>query len=322
MPPSRVIEFAASPAYLRLHLGQAVIERDGLPDATVPLEDIAVIVISHPQVVLSAALISEFLLLGGAVVFCNRVHMPCGLLLPTANHSTQQERFEAQAEASLPLKKRLWQQVVSAKILRQAELLFQLTGNDRGLKALSATVKSGDSGNAESLAAQRYWAHVFSHPSFRRRRDGDAPNPLLNYGYAVLRACVARSICAAGLHPSLGIHHCNRYDSYCLADDLMEPFRPLVDAVVASIVAEHGLNAPLDREAKTALLSVLTSRYTARGESRTLFDWLQSLAASLAQIFLGAKQPLDLPELSHVPPRKEPLRVQSHVDDGHVRSAG
>lgn len=237
MTASRILEFSATPVFVRHRLGQMVIERDGQAPVTVPLEDVAVIVASHPQAVFTNAVYSEFLKLGGAVVVCDREHNPAGMLLPLVGHTTQQERFEAQAATPLPVKKRLWSQVVKAKLERQAALLRHVCGADAGLEAMAQKVRSGDTGNLEALGAQRYWPRLFGDPSFRRRRDGGSPNALLNYGYAVLRAAVARSLCASGLHPSLGLHHRNRYNPFCLADDLMEPFRPVVDAIVASIVS-------------------------------------------------------------------------------------
>jgi CRISPR-associated protein Cas1 len=322
MTASRILEFSATPVFVRLRLGQMVIERDGQPEATLPLEDVAIIVVSHPQAVFTNAVYSEFLKLGGAVVLCDQHHNPAGMLLPLVGHSTQQERFEAQAGAPLPLKKRLWGRIVRAKLERQGALLRDVHGDDAGLGAMALRVRSGDAGNLEALAAQRYWPRLFGDPDFRRRRDGDPPNALLNYGYAVLRAAVARAICASGLHPSLGLHHCNRYDAFCLADDLMEPFRPVVDAAVASIVRARGMEAPVDREFKIEILSVLSGRFDASGERRTLFDWLSSSAASLARIYSGSRESLELPELAYAPPRKEPVRDSSHVADGDVRSAG
>jgi CRISPR-associated protein Cas1 len=322
MPASRILEFAATPAFVRLHLKQAVIEIEGQTPVSVPLEDVAVIVASHPQVVITTAVYSELLKLGGAAVICDHTYNPVGMLLPLVGHSTQQERYEAQAAAALPMKKQLWRQIVQAKVNRQGGVLKELRGNDAGLTEMAARVRSGDAGNIEALAAQRYWSVLFGDTAFRRRRDGAGPNPLLNYGYAVLRAAVARAICASGLHPSLGLHHGNRYDAFCLADDLMEPFRPIVDQVVAAIVAERGNEARVDRESKTEILSALTGRFTSNGESRTLFDWLSSTSASLARIYTGPGERLELPELSYVSPRKRPVRVQSHVAARDVRSAG
>jgi len=322
MPASRILEFSATPAFVHLRLGQMVIEREGQPDASLPLEDVAIIVASHPQAVFTNALYAEFLKLGGAVVICDQHHNPAGMLLPLVGHSTQQERFEAQAAAGLPLKKRLWARVVRAKLERQGALLRHVCGEDAGLGAMALRVRSGDAGNLEALAAQRYWPLVFGDAAFRRRREGDGPNALLNYGYAVLRAAVARAICAAGLHPSLGLHHCNRYDPFCLADDLMEPFRPIVDSAVVSIARERGIAAPLDHASKVDILTVLAGRFEANGETRTLFDWLSSPASSLARIYGGSHESLDFPELCYAPPRKEPVRDSGHVAAGDVRSAG
>jgi CRISP-associated protein Cas1 len=322
MAASRILEFSESPAFVRLHLGQAVIQREAQPSTTVPLEDVAVIVVSHPQAVFTNAVYAEFLKLGGTVVICDRSHNPAGLLLPLTGHTTQQERFEAQAAAPLPLKKKLWKHIVQAKLNRQARLLKDLYGDDAGIAEMARRVRTGDTGNLEALAAQRYWPRLFDEPAFRRRRDGTGPNALLNYGYAILRAAVARALCASGLHPTLGLHHSNRYDAFCLADDLMEPFRPIVDSVVAAIVGGQGSQAPLDRESKTHILSVLTSRFSANGEDRTLFDWLSSTSASLARVFAGSKEILELPELYHVSARKKPVRLQDHVASGDVRSAG
>jgi len=322
MTASRILEFSATPVYVRLRLGQMVIEREGQPETTLPLEDVAVIVVSHPQAVFTNAVYSEFLKLGGAVVRCDSQHNPAGLLLPLVGHSTQQERFEAQAAAPLPLKKRLWSQIVRAKVERQGALLRAESGEDAGLGAMALRVRSGDADNIEAQAAQRYWPRIFGDPDFRRRRDGEHPNALLNYGYAVLRAAVARAICASGLHPSLGLHHCNRYDAFCLADDLMEPFRPIVDGAVVSIVRARGMATPVDRESKVGILSVLSGRFEANGERRTLFDWLSSSAASLARIYEGSGENLELPELAYAPPRKEPVSDSGHVADGDVRSAG
>jgi len=298
-----------------------VIQRSGQPESTVPLRDVAVIVVSHQQAVFTNAVYSEFLKCGGVFVICGCDHNPVGLLLPIVGHSTQQERFEAQACARAPLKKRLWAQIVRAKLLRQAETLRSACGDDAGLTAMARHVRSADAGNLESLAAQRYWPRLFGDPHFRRRRDGPGPNAILNYGYAVLRAAVARALCASGLHPSLGLHHGNRYDPFCLANDMMEPFRPIVDSIAVSIVRERGMSAPLDRQSRIDILSVLSGRFYANGETRTLFDWLSSCSASLARIFEGSREALEIPELEYAAPRKGSVIDSGHVADGDVRSS-
>ena len=194
----------------------------------------------------------------------------------------RRERFSAQAGLSLPVRKRLWQQIARAKILAQARLLEERTGADHGSCGLASQVRSGDPANLEARAARIYWRKVFGEIEFRRDREQDGLNACLNYGYAVLRAIVARAICGAGLHPSLSLHHHNRYDAFCLADDLMEPFRPIVDRAVARSPrrARSGNAARSSREEMHSRR--IAGRFEADGESRTLFDWLGRVAASLA----------------------------------------
>jgi CRISPR-associated protein Cas1 len=189
---------------------------------------------------------------------------------------------------------------VKSKIRAQGLLLLELYGKDRGLRALAKKVKSGDVENLEGQASRRYWPALFNDPDFQRRRDAEDQNRFLNYGYAILRAIVARGICAAGLHPSLGIHHHNRYDAFCLADDLMEPFRAIVDRAVVRWVAEHGKDSEMCKEAKAAMLGALMERYDLEGEQRTLFDISSRLASSLAQVFLGEREKLALPDFSAI----------------------
>jgi CRISPR-associated protein Cas1 len=174
---------------------------------------------------------------------------------------------------------------------------LELHGGDRGLDVLVSLVRSGDPLNVEAQASRRYWPALFADPNFRRERAFDDQNRLLNWGYAILRAMVARAICAAGLHPSVGVQHHNRYNAFCLADDLMEPFRPLVDRIVAGWVREHGRLAPLDRAFKQQLLEVLAGRWDAGGEVRTLFDVLARSANSLANVFIGETARIEIPVL-------------------------
>jgi CRISPR-associated protein Cas1 len=164
---------------------------------------------------------------------------------------------------------------------------------------LARQVRSGDPDNREAVAARRYWNRLFDDSGFRRRRDGDDQNRLLNYGYAVLRAAVARAICAVGLHPGLGVHHHHRSDAFCLADDLIEPYRPIVDAEVVEIAGEFGTDAPLDRPVKARLLGVLTQRWISDGEDRAILDLIARSARSLAATLLDREQQfrLSLPDL-------------------------
>jgi len=292
----RILDVAEAPARLRVRDRQLVIRRAERPECCVPLADLAVVVVSHPQVSYTQAVLAGLAESGGAFVACDRRHLPVGMLLPLAAHFGQAERFAAQARATLPTKKRLWKQLVRAKIHAQAHTLERLHGTDHGLRALASNVRSGDPANVESWASRRYWPVLFAESSFRRCPDNEDQNLLLNYGYAVLRAIVARAICAAGLHPCLGIHHHNRYDTFCLADDLMEPFRPTVDFAVAEYVGTHDAPYGVERGAKQEMVRALTCRYQLNGQQRTLFDAAARLASSLAEVFLGAGDRLDLPD--------------------------
>jgi len=264
-------------------------------EVTMPLGDVGVLIVSHPQVSFSHSVLSGLAVAGAVFVACNEKHMPVAMLLPLVTHSLQTERFAAQASVALPVRKRSWQQIVRAKIQAQGHLLEERTGGDHGLRAIASRVRSGDAGNLEAYAARIYWQKLFGDAGFKRDPDGDCLNACLNYGYAVLRAAVARALCGAGLHPSLGIHHHNRYDAFCLADDLMEPFRPVVDREVAKLKDMRGSDVVVDKDSKRVLLEALLGRFTADGESRTLFDWAGRSAVSLAAVIEGQNEKLDLP---------------------------
>lgn len=253
---------------------------------TIPFADIAVLVTSHPQISFTQAVLANLAAAGGMFIVSDEKHLPAAMLLPLSTHSTQTERFARQAAVSLPTRKRAWQQIAQAKIRAQGRLLKEITGHDGGLGDMAVKVRSGDPDNLEAQAARLYWQALFGEDGFRRDPEGEGVNPHLNYGYAVLRAIVARALCAAGLHPSLGVHHHNRYDTFCLADDLMEPFRPLVDRVVAKLRRDALPPAlppdlQLDQNSRKAILTGLLIRYAAEGEARTLFDWASRSAASL-----------------------------------------
>lgn len=292
---NRILDFADTPARLCVRYAQLVVQRDAQPDVTIPLAETAVLVVAHPQVTYTQAVLSGLAEAGGAFVACNRQMLPVGMFLPLVAHHLQTERFSAQARAPLPLRKRLWRQLVRSKIRAQAAALESLYGDDAGLRRLVPKVRSGDPSNVEARAARRYWPRLFADGAFRRDPDNQDQNLLLNYGYAVLRAIVARAACAAGLHPSLPLHHHNRYNAYCLADDLMEPFRPTVDRAVVDYVAERGPVTLLDGPAKQHVIGELTGRYRIDGEQRTIFDVAARLAVSLVDAFLGRGDRLELP---------------------------
>ena len=274
----RIIDISDAPASLSVRYDQLNIGREA-GDVIVPLSDLAVLVVSHPQVSYTHAVIAGICEFGGAFVLCNEKRLPTGMLLPIEGHFVQAERFAAQAQVSLPVKKQLWKQVVRAKVYEQGKLLKAIHGKDHGLFDLCLKVRSGDSGFVESMAARRYWPALFGK-DFRRNPAFEDQNRLLNYGYAVLRAVVARALCAAGLHPSLGIHHHNRYDAFCLADDIMEPYRPIVDGIVVQLLDIYGPDAPLDKETKASIIKALTERvYLVDGEDWTLFDQMARTAS-------------------------------------------
>jgi CRISPR-associated protein Cas1 len=269
-----------------------------IPDKTVPIEDIGILVLDHQQITISHYLLERLLYNNAAVVTCNATHHPTGLFLNLDGNTVQSERFRAQVNAAEPLKKQLWQQTVKAKISNQALLLGKYDVPAETLKTYSQTVRSGDADNNEAKAAVYYWQNLFP-PSwmFYRRRDGAPPNNLLNYGYAILRACVARALVGSGLLPTLGIFHRNRYNAYCLADDIMEPYRPFVDAVVRGIIDKTSHVQALTQELKVQLLNIPVTDVLLDGEKSPLLVAVQRTSASLAKCFTGESKKILYPEL-------------------------
>jgi CRISPR-associated protein Cas1 len=294
----RILDFSQEGAYLHLRNDNLVVERENQDSIMVPLSDLGVLVVSHPQVSFSKSLLSAMVEKGGAFLVCDEKHLPSGMLLPLQAHSIQTERMARQVQASLPTCKRLWQQIVKEKVQAQGRLLHLLHGNDYGISLMSSRVRSGDPENVEAQAARRYWSHFYGEEGIRRDPDKEGINSLLNYGYAILRAIVARAISARGLHPSIGLHHHNRYNAFCLADDLMEPWRPLVDHAAFQLEEEQGEGVALDQEAKRQLLSALSGRYHYGDEERGLFDWISKVASSLNAVFMGEKKDLFLPRFT------------------------
>jgi len=291
----RIIEVSQHPAKLSVHMDRLMLESRGEAPLHIPLGEIAVLVLANPQVVLTHAVLSGIARNGGICVVCDASFRPAAMLLPLVSHTLQTERFAAQISAALPVRKRLWRQIVAQKILSQARILEEFHGGDYGLRAMSRRVRSGDRENLEAQAARRYWRRLFADREFRRDPEGTGINALLNYGYAVLRAAAARALCAAGLHPSVGVHHHNRYNPFCLADDLMEPYRPRLDRHVVHLLRQ-GLHEELTTVVKKRLLEFMAARFQWPGESRNLFDSLLRTAQSLAEVFIGRRTRLALPE--------------------------
>ncbi|MDR2117822.1 MAG: type II CRISPR-associated endonuclease Cas1 [Planctomycetaceae bacterium] len=293
----RILDFSQNPLRLRTRLKQLVVQPENEPPQTIPLEDIAVLIVSHPQVSFSQAVLEGIAENGAVLIACNRKSLPIGMFVPLAGHHQPSRRISLQISTSTPLIKRAWQQIVRAKIVAQSKLLDSLFGFDKGLLRLSQRVRSGDPDNVEAMAARRYWSQLFAGFDFKRKPEGDDDiNIRLNFGYGVLRGIVARAICASGFHPAIGLHHHNQYNAYCLADDLMEPFRPLVDRVVRSQFLETGHVGGLTPELKSELIEPLLGRFLLNGELRTLFEVVTNMAASLVQFFSKERKELLIPD--------------------------
>lgn len=262
---------------------------------TFPLEEIGVIVLESLQILLTAACLNALAEENIAVVFCNAAHMPSAMLLPFIGNTLTQRYTEAQLQASIGLKARLWKQTVKAKILNQAECLKRLGLPDQRLRIVAESVKAGDSGNAEAVAARYYFQQLAGNEDFLRSRDGIPPNSALNYGYAVLRAAVARALTGSGLLCVAGIHHSNQYNSFGLADDIMEPFRPFVDEMVFS---SHDFFAvpELGKDQKAQLLRILTADVMSGTEKRPLLNSISYTSASLVRCFLREETVVRYPE--------------------------
>ncbi|MGI5976052.1 MAG: type II CRISPR-associated endonuclease Cas1 [Paludibacter sp.] len=297
-------------AYLSLRNKQLVIQlpevvkNDTLPESfkadavkTIPVEDIGVVILDNKQITITHGLMEALLENNCALITCNSSRMPVGLMLPLAGNTTQTERFRDQINASAPLKKQLWQQTVQAKIQNQAYVLENKSKVVvKNMLVWANDVKSGDPDNYEARAAVYYWNNLFPNiPGFTRGREGEPPNNLLNYGYAILRAVVTRSLVASGLLPTLGIHHRNKYNAYCLADDIMEPYRPFVDNLVFEIV-ESGIDiSELSQEIKAQLLNIPVLDVLINEQRSPLMIAVGQTTASLYKCFSGEIRKIKYP---------------------------
>lgn len=306
--------YFGNPAYLSLRMGQMVIKlpevesNEQLPEVlkkqaeiTKPIEDIGVVVLDNRRITITQGLLEALLENNCAVITCDNHSLPVGLMLPLYGNSTQNERFRYQLEASQPLRKQLWQQTIKAKIENQAAVLSACSGvPTKNMKRWADDVRSGDPDNVEGHAAAYYWRNFFSNitglENFTRNREGMAPNNILNYGYAILRAIVARALVTSGLLPTLGIHHHNRYNAYCLADDIMEPYRPYVDELIFAIVKEQGgENLQLTPTLKARLLSIPTLDVVIGGKRSPLMVAATQTTASLYKCFSGEMRRIAYP---------------------------
>lgn len=305
--------YFGNPAYLSLRNAQLVVK---LPEVehndtvcpllkqesvrTIPVEDLGIVVLDHPRITLTQCLLAALLENNCAIVTCDRHSLPSGLFLPLSGNTLQSERFQQQIAASLPLRKQLWQQTIRAKIENQAAVLAAGTSAEtRCMKAWATDVRSGDPDNLEGRAAAYYWKQLFRQeiPNFVRGRDAAPPNQLLNFGYAIVRAVIARALVASGLLPTFGIHHHNRYNAYCLADDIMEPYRPYVDDCVLQILRSGKDYNELTRPLKGELLGIINREVAINGRRSPLMVAAATTAASLAKCFSGEVRQILYPQL-------------------------
>jgi CRISP-associated protein Cas1 len=291
--------YFGNPAYLKASLNQLLVQTPGNESPiSIPIEDIGLVILDHQQITITHGALGSLLENNTALVTCNPTHHPIGLLLTLDGNTLQSQKFKAQIEASTPLKKQLWQQTVVSKIENQANLLATNKKEHRYLLNLVTTVKSGDSGNCEAKAAAYYWKRIFpENLEFTRDRYGDPPNNLLNYGYAILRASVARSLVGSGLLPTLGIFHKNQYNAYCLADDIMEPYRPFVDRLVLEIITKNQDISEITIDIKKRLLSIPTLDVHIAGKKSPLINAIARTTASLAKCFEGESRKILYPIL-------------------------
>lgn len=291
--------YFGNPAYLKTNNEQLVVEMHGTGETkSTPIEDIGLLILDNQQITITQSLLSKLLVNNTAVISCDDTHHPSGMLFNLDGNSLQSQKFQAQVEASVPLKKQLWQQTIMCKIENQAALLQHEREEYKLLLTYARDVKSGDSENHEARAAAYYWKRIFpDFLQFRRERYGPPPNNLLNYGYAILRALVARSLTSSGLLPTLGIHHRNQYNAYCLADDIMEPYRPFVDKVVCQIIRGNGKFLEMTPNMKKALLEIPAMDVQADGQKSPLMNAVQRTTASLAKCFEGKGRKILYPNL-------------------------
>lgn len=289
--------YIGNPSYLKLQDNQVKVTdpENGKEKGSVPVEDVALLMLDHYQITISHQLIIALQLNNVAIISCDGRHLPCALMLPMSGHVEHSERLRHQINISEPLRKQLWKQTVEAKISQQMLLLKKLKKPHTPLTEYVNQVKSGDSSNMEGIAAQYYWKQLLSN--FSRERDGEYPNNLLNFGYAVLRSIVARALVSSGLNPTLGIFHRNKYNAYCLADDIMEPYRPYVDYLVYRWRNDYPDQVELNREVKSYLLQVATHDVLIMQKLRPLMVAVSTTTASLYKCMTGELRVIRYPLL-------------------------
>lgn len=292
----RIVDISEQ-AYLHIQHRQLLIDKKGETVGQIPVEDLGVLILQHPAIVLTQAVIIECQKNNAVIVFCDERHLPYSIILPVSEaNSLHNKIIRQQIELSPPTKKRIWRHIVRQKILAKAQVLRQLDKNAKPLERLAANVKAGDPENLEAQAAQKYWRLLFGE-EFRRDRDEEGINSLLNYGYAIIRAMAARAIVAGGLHPSLGIQHSNQYNGLCLADDLMEPFRPWVDFIVLRL-SLGTTSIEVNQQTKKPLLGLLSEPVIWNRQTMPLMVASHYLLADYKRSFEDKTLKLSFPSLA------------------------
>ena len=289
--------YFGNPTYLSLKNKQLSIllkKEEDNDIITRPIEDIGLVILDHPQITITHQAIIALQQNKALIVCCDDKHMPLGMMYPLVGHSEQTQKQHAQLNASKPLIKNLWQQTVEAKIENQIAVLNHINKPTLRLERILTQVQSGDPDNKEGQAAAYYWGEY--QDDFIRDRDGEPPNGLLNYGYAILRAMVARALVSSGLHLTIGIFHHNKYNPYCLADDIMEPYRPFVDLMVFELFSNQNLDSFLDYNTKKELLTLGQIDALYGKLKRPLMVGMSLTSASLADCFLNKKRRIVFPK--------------------------
>ncbi|MCG6154660.1 type II CRISPR-associated endonuclease Cas1 [Rubinisphaera margarita] len=294
----QIVEISETPAHLRVRHEQLEITVKGKVIGRIPCEDLGVLIVDNQQATFSHYALVRLGAYGTVVVLCDDAHHPSSMVLPLPNHSQVVTRLKLQIDVSAPTKKRIWKQIVISKISGQAENLQADSAPRKRLVELARTVRTGDPQNHEAQAAKIYWQSwlhdLREQEEFRRSRYGDAPNNLLNYGYAIYRAAIARAIVAAGLHPSIGVKHIHRSNVFCLADDLVEPLRPIVDQVVRELYSSG--HVELDRYAKSMILESLTQAFSVSHGKGPLLVQLNRYLASFVRCLEDPRAELEIPQ--------------------------
>lgn len=289
----RIIDISDQ-AYLHLKNQQLLIDKQGETIGQIPIEDLGVLILQHPAIVLTQQVIIYCQKNKVVIIFCDEKHLPYSVILPIAeSHTLHNKILKEQTAVTEPMRKRLWQQIVQKKITEQAKTLALLGKDSVRIDRLASQVKSGDSSNCEAIAAKAYWSILFGE-GFRRNVDMEGINSLLNYGYSIIRATVARSICGAGLHPTLGLFHKNQYNALCLADDLIEPFRPWVDLMVYQLAQQNQLE--VNQQTKQQLLGMLSMTVSYENKKMALMVSMHYLMASLKRCYLKQDKKIIYPQ--------------------------